>query len=139
MNIRHAAAGAALIAAAVCAVPATATADDPEFPRSGVIPAGNYHITRHPANVLGTPMENCDLQVFPDGATVTLRCADWSKTGRQNIVGPDQAYITLEGVPIGMDVRDIDPRQGHWIGTLNIASTPIAAPYPVAGVTLQRT
>ncbi len=142
MLMRHIAAGAALVVAALCAVPTAASADDPEFPRNGVIPGGTYHITRHPANVLGSPMENCDLQVFVDGVVVVLVCPTWSRTGRQVPVGPDETYVTYDpqpfATPFGMDLRDIDPRQGHWIGTLNIAGTPMSAPYPIAGVTLQR-
>ncbi|WP_227979808.1 hypothetical protein [Nocardia spumae] len=137
VNIRRTAAGAAL-AAAVCALPATALADDPEFPRDGVIPSGTYHIVRHPSNVLGSPLENCDLQVFVDRVTVALICPTWSMTGRQSPVGPDETTVAFDRGPIGMDLRDIDPRQGSWIGTISIPNTPIAAPYPMAGLTLQR-
>lgn len=137
VNVRVAA-GAALTAAALCAVPATASADDPNVPRNGVLPAGTYHITQHPANVLGTPLHNCDLQVFPDAATVVLACGDSSRTGRQDAIGPDETYVTFEGVPIGLDLRDIDPGQGQWGGTVNIAATSVTAPYQIAGISLQR-
>ncbi|NEW40061.1 hypothetical protein GV794_19105 [Nocardia cyriacigeorgica] len=138
MKLRHSVAAVALAAAALCAAPAVASADDPEFPRNGVIPPGTYHVVRHPSNVIGSPLENCDLQVFVDGSSVVLVCPTFSRAGRQRPVGTDESYVTLDFVPIGLDLRDIDPRQGHWIGTMNIAGTPVAVPYPLAGVTLQR-
>ncbi|MFE3444201.1 hypothetical protein ACFXNW_14315 [Nocardia sp. NPDC059180] len=138
MRLRHIVAGAALAAAALCAAPAVASADDPEFPRNGVIPPGTYHVIRHPSNVIGSPLENCDLQVFVDGSSVVLVCPTFSRAGHQRPVGTDESYVTFDFVPIGLDLRDIDPRQGHWIGTMNVAGTPVAAPYPLAGVTLQR-
>src|SRR5689334_17725886 len=55
MNVRRAAAGAALAAATLSAVPATASADNPEDPANGIIPAGIYHITQHPDNTIGSP------------------------------------------------------------------------------------
>lgn len=138
MKLRALAAGAAIAATAALAVPGIASADDPEFPRVGVMYPGAYHLTQHPSNVLGTPLADCDLHVAPDSDYVRLECAQFSREGHQSPVGPDQAYVTLDGVPFGLSVRDIDPRQGHWIGTINIAKTPIEVPYPFAGVTLQR-
>ncbi|VFA96482.1 hypothetical protein [Nocardia cyriacigeorgica] len=138
MKPRHLVAGAALAAAALGLAPAVASAQDPEFPRNGVIPPGTYHVIRHPSNVIGSPLENCDLQVFVDGRTVVLVCPTFSRAGLQRPVGTDETYVSFDFVPIGLDLRDIDPRQGHWIGTINIADTPLAAPYPLAGVTLQR-
>ncbi|WP_024806070.1 hypothetical protein [Nocardia sp. BMG51109] len=138
MNIRHLAAAAALAAAVVGAIPATAAADDPEFPRNGVIPPGTYHIGRGPSNVLPSPLENCDLQVFVDGTTTMLVCGTSARSGHQTPVGPDETYVTFDFVPIGLDLHDIDPRQGLWSGTLNVAGTPIIAPYPLAAVWLTR-
>lgn len=132
------AAGVAVAAATIALSPNVASADDPEFPRNGIVPAGNYHITRHPANVLGSPFENCDLQVFPDGKTVAMACGKSSRQGRQTPVGPDETYVAFDATPFGLDLRDIDPRQGLWIGTVNIAGTPISAPYPLAGISLTR-
>lgn len=132
------AAGVAVAAATIALAPSVASADDPEFPRNGVVPAGNYHITRHPSNVLGSLLENCDLQVFPDGKTVVLVCGKSSRQGHQIPVGPDETYVAFDFAPFGLDLRDIDPRQGLWIGTTNIAGTPLSAPYPLAGVSLTR-
>ncbi|MBF6211122.1 hypothetical protein IU433_06190 [Nocardia puris] len=129
--------GIALAAAALSVAPAVATADDPEFPRNGVIPPGNYHIVRHPSNVVGSPLENCELRVHPNGVNTDLACFGGVHPGRQRPIGPDQTYVTF-AFPLGFDLRDIDPRQGHWIGTVNIADTPASIPYPLAGVTLQR-
>ncbi|MFI9505462.1 hypothetical protein [Nocardia sp. NPDC052566] len=131
-------AGVVLAAAAVAVVPGVASADDPEFPRNGVVPPGTYRITRNPSNVVGSPVENCDLQVFVDGRTVVLVCGGSSRSGRQAPVGPDETYATFDGLPYGLDLRDIDPRQGLWSGTLNIPGTPILAPYPLAGISLFR-
>ncbi|MBF6329020.1 hypothetical protein [Nocardia transvalensis] len=138
MKLRSVVGGLVLAAAAVSAVPAVAAADDPEFPRNGIVPPGTYHIMRHPSNVLGSPFENCDLQVFVDGKTVVLVCGESGRTGRQAPVGPDETYVSFDGSPFGLDLRDIDPRQGFWIGTVNIAGTPLAAPYPLAGISLNR-
>lgn len=138
MNVRRAAAGAALAAATLSAVPAAATADNPEDPANGIIPAGAYHITQHPDNMIGSPVHNCDLQAFADSTTVTLVCGNSTRTGRQNAAGPDETYVTFEGVPVGLDLREIDARQGYWEGTLNAAGTSIDVPYPIAGITLQR-
>lgn len=131
-------AGFALAAAAVSIAPAVASADDPEFPRNGVIPPGTYHIGRGPSNVIGSPIENCDLQVFGDGSAVTLICGATSRSGHQTPVGPDETYVSFDFVPLGLDLHDIDPRQGLWSGTVNIAGTPIIAPYPLAAVWLSR-
>ncbi|MEU2087867.1 hypothetical protein [Nocardia beijingensis] len=131
-------AGFALAAAAVSIAPAVASADDPEFPRNGVIPPGTYHIGRGPSNVIGSPIENCDLQVFGDGSAVSLVCGASSRTGHQTPVGPDETYVSFDFVPLGLDLHDIDPRQGLWSGTVNIAGTPIIAPYPLAAVWLSR-
>lgn len=138
MNVRRAAAGAALAAATLSAVPAAAFADDPGVPRNGILPAGTYHITQHPDNMIGSPVHNCDLQVFVDGATVTMVCGNSSKTGRQNAAGPDETYVTFEGMPTGLDLHAVDAPQGYWEGTLNAAATSIDAPYSLAGFTLQR-
>ncbi|MFI7193292.1 hypothetical protein ACIBQ0_26470 [Nocardia nova] len=138
MNVRRAAAGAALAAATLSAVPAAASADDPEVPRNGILPGGTYHITQHPDNMIGSPVHNCDLQVFVDGATVTLVCGNSSKTGRQNAAGPDETYVTFEGMPTGLDLHAVDAPQGYWEGTLNAPATSIDAPYSIAGFTLQR-
>ncbi|UAK35037.1 hypothetical protein K8O92_15150 [Nocardia asteroides] len=138
MKFGKIAVGAALAAAAVSVAPAVASADDPEFPRNGVIPAGTYHIGRGPSNVVGSPIENCDLQVFPDGRSVALVCGTSSRGGHQTPVGPDETYVTFDYVPFGLDLRDIDPRQGLWTGTVNIAGTPIIVPYPLAAVWLSR-
>ncbi|MEW1736961.1 hypothetical protein ACWEPH_24520 [Nocardia beijingensis] len=131
-------AGFALAAAAVSIAPAVASADDPEFPRNGVIPPGTYHIGRGPSNVIGSPIENCDLQVFGDGSAVTLVCGATSRSGHQTPVGPDETYVSFDFVPLGLDLHDIDPRQGLWSGTVNIAGTPIIAPYPLAALWLSR-
>ncbi|MEV6321047.1 hypothetical protein AB0M45_07580 [Nocardia sp. NPDC051787] len=138
MKLRKVAAGIALAAAAISMTPAVASAEDPEFPRNGIVPAGTYQISRNPANVIGTPLENCVLQVFVDGKTVVLVCGTSSRTGHQTPVGPDETYVTFDFLPFGLDLRDIDPRQGQWVGTVNIAGTPIIAPYPLAGVWLIR-
>lgn len=138
MNVRRAAAGAALAAATLSAVPAAAFADDLGVPRNGILPAGTYHITQHPDNLVGSPVHHCDLQVFVDGATVTLVCGNSSKTGRQNAAGPDETYVTFEGMPTGLDLRAVDAPQGYWEGTVNAAATSIDAPYSLAGFTLQR-
>ena len=138
MNFRTALAGAVLTAAAVCAAPAIASADDPEFPRNGVIPVGDYHITRHASNVVGSPIENCDLRVFDDARNVELICGATVRHGVQTPVGPDETYVTFDGIPVGLALRDIDPRQGFWIGTANLAGTPLQAPYPLTGVSLNR-
>ncbi|WP_227997597.1 hypothetical protein [Nocardia australiensis] len=132
------AAGITLAAAAISVVPAVASADAPEFPRNGIIPPGTYQVSRSPSNIVGSPIENCDLQVFVDGNTVVLVCGQSSRTGRQAPVGPDETYIAFDGLPIGIDLRDIDPRQGLWTGTANITGTSIIAPYPLAGVSLIR-
>lgn len=138
MKFGRIAAGIALAAAALTTVPAVASADDPEFPRNGVIPPGTYHIIRHPSNVVGSPMENCDLQVFVDHTVVVLVCGESGVTGRQSPVGPDETHVTFDGRPFGLDLQDIDPRFGHWIGVPNVAGTQLKAPYPLAGVTLNR-
>lgn len=138
MKISTAGASIMLAAAAAIAVPGVASADDPEFPRNGVIPAGDYRISRNPSNFVGSPIENCILRVADNASTVNLDCATWSRPGRQNPVGTDQTYVTFDGVPIGLDLHDIDPRQGIWTGTANVAGTPIIAPYPLAGLWLAR-
>jgi hypothetical protein len=138
MKFGKIAAGFALAAAAISVAPAVASADDPEFPRNGVIPPGTYHIGRGPSNVIGSPIENCDLQVFVDGRTVALVCGGSSRGGQQTPVGPDETYVSFDFVPLGLDLHDIDPRQGLWSGTVNIAGTPIVAPYPLAAVWLSR-
>ena len=138
MKFGRIAAGIALAAAALTMAPAVASADDPQFPRNGVIPPGTYHITRHPSNVLGSPMENCDLQVFRDHIVVVLVCGESGVTGRQAPVGPDETRITFDDRPFGLDLQDIDPRFGQWIDIPNIAGTQLKAPYPLAGITLNR-
>lgn len=138
MKLRTAAVGVALAAIGALATPGIASADDPEFPRVGVMYPGVYHVTQHPSNVLGTPLGNCDLHVFAGSDAVRLDCAQFSRGGRQTPVGPDKATVSVDGMPFGLAVSDIDPRQGHWIGTLTIAQTRLEIPYPLAGVTLQR-
>ncbi|BAD60466.1 hypothetical protein NFA_56140 [Nocardia farcinica IFM 10152] len=138
MTLRRLAATVALIGAALCAAPAVAHADDPEFPRNGVIPAGDYRIGRGPSNVLPTPLEGCDLQVADNGTSVRLACPAFALGGRQRPVGPDETYVVFDGVPLGLALRDIDPRQGMWTGTVNVADTPVILPYPLASVWLQR-
>ncbi|WP_345494672.1 hypothetical protein [Nocardia callitridis] len=136
--MRTVVAALALAATALGLAPAVASADDPEFPRNGIIPPGTYLISRNPSNVVGSPIENCELQVFVDGRTANLVCGGSFRAGHQTPVGTDETYVAFDGLPVGLDLRDIDPRQGIWSGTLNIANTPIIAPYPLAGVTLLR-
>lgn len=138
MQIRSLAASVALAAAALCALPAAAHADDPEFPRNGIVPPGTYQITRGAPNIVGTPLAGCDLHVDGNATNVFLDCPAFDRAGRQIPVGPDETYIVLDGLPLGLALSDIDPRQGMWIGTVNIAGTAVQVPHPLAGLTLQR-
>lgn len=138
MKLRSLAASLALVGATLALVPAAAHADDSEFPRNGIIPVGVYQIGTGPGNVVGTPLAGCDLHVSGDTVSVRLTCPAFGRDGRQIPVGPDQTYVVLDGLPLGLDLHDIDPRQGMWSGTVNVAATPVILPYPLAGVWLQR-
>lgn len=137
MKLRAVVAGIALAAATVSTAPAVASAD-PEFPRNGIIPPGFYHITQHPSNIIGTPLNDCTLRIYAHDPWVQLECGNTIRSGYQHPVGPDETYVTFHANPLGLALRDIDPRQGHWIGTVNLSGTPLAAPYPLAGINLQR-
>ncbi|WP_040800083.1 hypothetical protein [Nocardia higoensis] len=136
MTLRSLAAGAALAAAALCALPAAAHADDPEFPRNGIVPPGAYHIPRGAANVVGTPLDGCVLHVDGNTTNVFLDCPAFDRAGRQIARGPNETDIVLDGVPLGLSLHDIDPRQGIWTGTPNVGGFQI--PEPLAGLGLQR-
>ncbi|MGN2640963.1 hypothetical protein ACWEKT_14640 [Nocardia takedensis] len=129
---------AGLAALTLGALPAVASADDPEFPRNGVIPPGTYQITPHPANIFGSPWANCDLQVSPDGVGVVMACGAATRGGQQSPVGPDRTDVRLDGLPFGLALSDIDPRQGLWIGTVKVTGTTIEVPYNFAGISLTR-
>ncbi|MBO0854625.1 MAG: hypothetical protein J2P18_12775 [Nocardia sp.] len=117
---------------------AVAFAAHPAPIAAGAVPPGMYHITKAPANLIGSTLDNCDLQVFPDGNTVLLLCPSSSRTGLQNVGAPGETYISFDGQPTGMNLRADDPNRAHWSGTVQLTGTPLAAPEPVAGIVLNR-